>query len=560
MIVTTVKTTPFAGQKPGTSGLRKSVSIFQQKNYTENFVQCVLEGGVGSDNLNGCTLVVGGDGRFYGHQAVVTILRQCAANKVGRVIVGQNGILSTPAVSCIIRKYHTSGGIILTASHNPGGPTGDFGIKFNSSNGGPAPDSVTNSIYILTETISEYKYCSDLNVDVSNTGQQNFTINGGAQFVVDVVNPVSDYMSLMKEIFCFDSIKQFVNGCKDFDVIVDAMHGVVGPYAKTILGQELGIPEKNLINCVPLPDFGGKHPDPNMTYAADLVNMMKESEYKFGAAFDGDGDRNMILGYKSFFVTPSDSLAVIAANLECIPYFAKHGVKGYARSMPTASAVDQVAKKLKKEMFEVPTGWKYFGNLMDVGRLSICGEESFGTGSDHIREKDGLWAVLAWLSILAHKKMSVEDIVLEHWQTYGRNFFSRYDYENCESEPCNKMMDELEKLVSNDGFVGITFSAEGKMFEVSKADNFSYVDPVDNSVANKQGIRIILTNGSRIIFRLSGTGSSGATVRMYIDSYETDPSKYKMDAQKALSPLITVALEISKLKEYTGRNEPTVIT
>lgn len=483
------------------------------------------------------------------------------------MIIGQNGILSTPAVSCLVRKYKTSGGIILTASHNPGGPDGDFGIKFNVSNGGPAPDALTNKMFALSKSITEYKICHDVEVDLSSIGKHERSIqidgNECVKFIVEVVDSVTDYMEMMKEIFDFPPMKNMLNKSNSnaFDILIDCMHGVVGPYAERILGSELGVPMSSLINCKPLPDFGGGHPDPNMTYAQGLVTKMKGSKYQFGAAFDGDGDRNMILGHDAFFVNPSDSLAVIAANLNCIPYFVKSGVKGFARSMPTACAVDRVAEKLGKCLYEVPTGWKYFGNLMDDGKLSLCGEESFGTGSDHIREKDGLWAVLAWLQILSHGNKTVKDLLLEHWNTYGRNFFTRYDFENCESEPCTRMMVELQKLISGDDFVGSFHNSRSKSFKVSCADNFSYKDPVDGSIATKQGIRIIFKDGSRIIFRLSGTGSTGATVRIYIENYEPNGSgNLTEEASLMLKPLIDLAMNLCRIKEFTGRETPTVIT
>ncbi|CAB3359673.1 Hypothetical predicted protein [Cloeon dipterum] len=368
----------------------------------------------------------------------------------------------------------------------------------------------------------------------------------------------------MKDIFDFESIKKLLSGSsgKPFKLLLNAMHGVTGPYVKRIFVEELGAGDDCCVNTTPLEDFGGHHPDPNLTYAADLVKAMAQGNHQLGAAFDGDGDRNMILGVKAFFVTPSDSLAVLAANLECIPYFKKTGVRGYARSMPTAAAVDRVAKETGKEFFEVPTGWKYFGNLMDAGRLSLCGEESFGTGSDHIREKDGVWAVLAWLSVLAHTGLGVEQLLKQHWARFGRNFFTRYDYEGCESDPCNKMMAELEAKAIEPSFVGtpLTAASSGKVYTVAKGDNFEYTDPIDNSVAKGQGIRVLFSDGSRVIYRLSGTGSAGATVRLYIDSYESDSSKHSLDAEEMLGPLVEIALQLSRLEHFTGRSKPTVIT
>lgn len=555
----TVATTPYEGQKPGTSGLRKKVKVFTQTNYTENFVQCILDANGAA--LTGSTLVVGGDGRFFCREACELIVRICAANGVSRILAGQNGILSTPAVSSLIRRHKALGGIVLTASHNPGGPENDFGIKFNCENGGPAPDAFTNKIYALSGEIKEYKIAEGLAIDVSKVGVNNYEV-AGKPFVVEVIDSVADYVLLMKEIFDFDKLKDFVSGKsrggQPLKMRIDAMNGVTGSYVQEIFVNCLGASKDGVVHTTPLPDFGGLHPDPNLTYAKDLVDAVRSGDYDIGAAFDGDGDRNMIIGRNAFFVTPSDSLAVIAHYLECIPYFKKNGVTGLARSMPTASAVDLVAKALNKELFEVPTGWKYFGNLMDAGRLCLCGEESFGTGSDHIREKDGIWAVLAWFSVMQHTGKSVEDICVEHWKRYGRNYFTRYDYEECDLAPCNEMMDTLEKTITDPAFVGKDFSAGGKTYKVKLGDNFSYNDPIDKSVSTKQGLRIVFTDGSRVVMRLSGTGSSGATVRLYIDSYERE--NVLGQAADMLKPLIDIALQISKLPQYTGRNAPTVIT
>lgn len=557
--VATVATTPFEGQKPGTSGLRKKVKVFTQKNYTENFVQCILDANGGA--LAGSTLVVGGDGRFFCREACELIVRMCAANGVAKVLAGQNGILSTPAVSSLIRRHKALGGIVMTASHNPGGPENDFGIKFNCENGGPAPDAFTNKIYALSGEIKEYKIAEGLEIDVTKTGVNSYEV-GGKPFVVEVIDCVADYVRLMKEIFDFDKLKDFVSGKsrngQPLKMRIDSMNGVTGSYVNEIFVNCLGASKDGVVHTTPLPDFGGLHPDPNLTYAKDLVDAVRSGDYDIGAAFDGDGDRNMIIGRNAFFVTPSDSLAVIAHYLECIPYFKKNGVTGLARSMPTASAVDLVAKALNKELFEVPTGWKYFGNLMDAGRLCLCGEESFGTGSDHIREKDGIWAVLAWFSVLEHTGKSVEEICVEHWKRYGRNYFTRYDYEECDLAPCNEMMATLEKTITDPSFVGKDFSAGGKTYKVKLGDNFSYNDPIDKSVSTKQGLRIVFTDGSRVVMRLSGTGSSGATVRLYIDSYEKD--NVLGQASVMLKPLIDIALEISKLPTFTGRSAPTVIT
>lgn len=552
-----VSTEPHAGQKPGTSGLRKAVKVFQQKNYTENFVQSTLA--ALGDELVGSTLVVGGDGRYFMETAVDIIIKMAAANGVSKLIVGAGGVLSTPAVSNLIRKNKTTGGIILTASHNPGGPDADFGIKFNCSNGGPAPDSFTNAIYAFTENISEYKICPDITCDFSSPGNHQFTVND-KMFEVVVIDPCEDYIDLMKSIFDFGQIKSLVEGGKNLKVLINSLHGVTGPYVEKIFCEELGCPKESCIKTNILPDFGGGHPDPNLTYAADLVDALKSGVHGFGVAFDGDGDRNMILGKNAFFVTPCDSLAVLANNLELIPYFRESGVSGFARSMPTSGAVDLVAQKKGVKCFDTPTGWKYFGNLLDDGQICLCGEESFGTGSNHIREKDGIWAALAWLQVLAVKKMSIEDVLKEHWEEYGRNFFTRYDYEGCDSAPCNIMMQNLEKFISNHDNIGKKYEAGGKTFTVAKADNFSYVDPVDGSKANNQGIRIFFSCGSRIVFRLSGTGSSGATVRMYVDSYEKAKDKLMLSAQDMLAPAVEVGLVISQLRELTGRSNPTVIT
>jgi len=552
-----IPTSSFDGQKPGTSGLRKAVKVFQQTNYTENFVQASLWA-LGND-LPGSTLVVGGDGRFFMDTCTDIIIKIAAANKVSKLIVGKGGFLSTPAVSNLIRKHKTTGGFILTASHNPGGPDADFGLKFNCANGGPAPDAFTNKIFENTMTINKYFICPDLQCDFNTVGTYEFMVEGNP-FTVEVIDPTQDYVDLMKSIFDFAQIKQMIKE-KSFKILINSLHGATGPYAEKIFLEELGCDESSCIKTNVLPDFGGGHPDPNLTYAADLVNEMAKGEHGFGAAFDGDGDRNMILGQNAFFVTPCDSLAVLANNLEHIPWFkAKGGKGGVARSMPTSGAVDRVAAKRGLECFDTPTGWKYFGNLLDAGRIVLCGEESFGTGSDHIREKDGLWAALAWLQVLAAKGCSVEQLLNEHWKEFGRNFFTRYDYEGCESAPCEKMMANLQSYVDDSSNIGKEYSALGSSFTVSGADNFSYNDPIDGSKASKQGIRIMFSDGSRLVFRLSGTGSSGATVRMYVDSYCNDPAKMLKSAQEMLKPAVEVGLIISQLRELTGRQEPTVIT
>ncbi|MDJ0730990.1 MAG: alpha-D-glucose phosphate-specific phosphoglucomutase [Crocosphaera sp.] len=544
MTIRTVTTTPFDDQKPGTSGLRKAVPTFQKPNYLENFIQSIF------DSLDGCegqTLVVGGDGRYYNRQAIQIILKMAAANNIGRILVGCNGIFSTPAASAVIRKNNAFGGIVLSASHNPGGPNGDFGVKYNVSNGGPAPEKVTNAIYDCTKTISEYKILDAADINLDRPG--SFKLG---TMDVEVIDSVAPYVELMQKLFDFDRIKAMVSS-DNFRMCMDSLHAVTGPYARALFEQHLGAKEGTVQNGEPLEDFGGGHPDPNLVYAHDLVEIMfGENAPDFGAASDGDGDRNMILG-NNFFVTPSDSLAVLTANATLVPGY-KDGIAGVARSMPTSAAADRVAAKLGIDCYETPTGWKFFGNLLDAGKATLCGEESFGTGSNHIREKDGLWAVLFWLNILAVKGESVEKIVKDHWQEYGRNFYSRHDYEAVESGPANELMNRLRSMVGD---------MKGKIYgnyEVAYSDDFAYTDPVDGSVSEKQGIRIGFTDGSRIIFRLSGTGTKGATLRVYIESYEPDSSKHDVETQEALSPLIQLAEEIAQIKQFTGRDKPTVIT
>lgn len=544
MNIRTVSTQPFSDQKPGTSGLRKSVPDFQKPHYLENFIQSIFDT---QESLEGQTLVVGGDGRYYNRQAIQIILKMAAANGIGQVLVGCGGILSTPAASCIIRKNNALGGIILSASHNPGGPNGDFGVKFNTGNGGPAPEKVTSAIYERTKVIDTYKILEAADINLENPG--SFKLGSMAVEVIDSVQP---YMELMESLFDFEKIRQMLTS-GNFKMCMDSLHAVTGPYAKAIFEKRLGAPEGTVQNGEPLEDFGGGHPDPNLVYAHDLVEVLfGENAPDFGAASDGDGDRNMVLG-RNFFVTPSDSLAVLTANAHLVPGY-KDGLAGVARSMPTSQAPDRVAKKLGIDCYETPTGWKFFGNLLDAGKATLCGEESFGTGSNHIREKDGLWAVLFWLNILAVRGESVEDIVKEHWKSYGRNYYSRHDYEEVETEPANKLMEGLREGLGD---------MKGKKFgryEVEYADDFSYTDPVDNSVAQKQGVRIGFTDGSRIVFRLSGTGTKGATLRVYLESYEPDASKHDADPQEALSDLISIADEIAQIQSITGRKEPTVIT
>ncbi|KAF2892920.1 hypothetical protein ILUMI_13256 [Ignelater luminosus] len=544
-----VPTTPFEDQKPGTDGLRKKVKLFLEKHYTENYIQCILD--ALGEKVKGSTLVVGGDGRYFTMQAIRIIIRIASANEVKKLIIGRRGLLSSPAMSGVIRSRNLLGGILLTASHNPGGIRNDFGIKYNIESGGPAPDQLTNKIYDLTKRITQYKLTPGLDCDIQRHGVNVFSVDG-RHFEVETVDPVEDYVSLMKSIFDFQRLSNLINGSNNrppFNVLIDAMNGVTGVYIERILVQELKSDPESIIRFIPLDNFGEVQPNPNLTYAKDLIDTIKaDPKYDFGAALDADGDRNMIVGKNGFFVSPSDSLAIIANNLDCIPYFQNRQVRGFARSMPTAPAVDRVAKKLNKELFEVPTGWKYFGNLMDSGHVSLCGEESFGTGSDHVREKDGVWAVLTWLTIIDHKKMSVEDIVREHWKTYGRDYCVRYDYEECDEAGANKLMEHLEKLIASEEIVGKNFTGGGKTYVIKEVDNFSYSDPVDKSVAKKQGIRIVFQDGSRIIFRLSGTISSGATVRIYIDGYEK--TKINDDPHVMLRPLIDIALKISKLKNF----------
>ena len=543
MYIQTINTTPFTDQKPGTSGLRKRVNVFQQPNYLENFVQSIF------DTINapaGASLTLGGDGRYYNREAIQIILKMAAANGFGQVIVGQGGILSTPAASCIIRKFNTFGGIILSASHNPGGVDGDFGIKYNTENGGPAPEKITEAIFEKSKTIQHYKIIEAPDVALDVIGETNL-----AGMTVKVIDAVTDYAELMESLFDFSAIKDLL--ASGFRMKFDAMHAVTGPYAEEIFIKRLGAPADSLMNCTPLPDFGGGHPDPNLTYAHELVEILYgDNAPDFGAASDGDGDRNMILG-KGFFVTPSDSLALIAANARMVKGYAK-GIAGVARSMPTSGAVDMVAKSLDIPCYETPTGWKFFGNLMDAEKVTLCGEESFGTGSSHVREKDGLWAVLFWLNILAIKRQSVEQIAKRHWLQFGRNVYSRHDYEDLSLDAANGVIDHLR-----DNFTAMTGKNFGR-YTIQTCDDFSYTDSIDGSISTKQGLRILFTDGSRIVFRLSGTGTSGATLRIYLEAFEPDTNKHDLDAQTLLAEMIQIAMQISELKQRTGRDTPTVIT
>ncbi|HIK20792.1 MAG TPA: alpha-D-glucose phosphate-specific phosphoglucomutase [Synechococcus sp. M44_DOE_062] len=538
-----VPTTPFPGQRPGTSGLRKPVSVFQQPHYLENFIQSifdVLEGSAGQ------TLVVGGDGRYYNREAIQILLKMAAANGIGRVLVGQGGILSTPAVSCLIRKYGAYGGLIFSASHNPGGPQGDFGIKYNIGNGGPAPEKVTEAIYARTQQIREYRILEAPDVDLDRLGEQRL-----GSLTVSVIDPVADYLSLMQRLFDFEAIRDYL--ASGIRIAFDAMHAVTGPYARAIFQGSLGAPEGSVLNGQPLPDFGGGHPDPNLVHARSLVELLfREDGPDFGAASDGDGDRNLILG-RQFYVTPSDSLAVLAANAQLVPGY-RQGLSGIARSMPTSQAADRVAAKLGIPCYETPTGWKFFGNLLDAGKVTLCGEESFGTGSHHIREKDGLWAILFWLNILAARRQPVRQIVEEHWRTYGRNVYSRHDYEGLPVEVAEALMADLRRSLP--GWVGQRLGSH----TVAYADDFSYTDPVDGSTTSHQGIRIGFEEGSRIIYRLSGTGTYGATLRVYLERLELDPARHGLDPQVALAEQIQLADHLAQIRARTGRQQPDVIT
>ena len=539
----TVETQPIAGQKPGTSGLRKKVHVFQSPHYVENFVQAVFDS---LEGKAGQTLVLGGDGRYFNREAIQVILRMAAANGFGRVLVGQGGLLSTPAASCVIRARHAFGGLILSASHNPGGPHGDFGIKYNIGNGGPAPEAITEAIHARTEAITAYRIVEAPDVALDAIGEQRL-----GDMAVEVIDPVADYKALMETLFDFAAIRAAIAG--GLTLRFDAMHAVTGPYARAILVDALGAPPSSVVNAEPSPDFGGGHPDPNLVHSKDLFDLMMGPDAPdLGAASDGDGDRNLIIG-RGLFVTPSDSLALLAANAHLAPGYAA-GLAGIARSMPTSAAADRVADKLGIGLYETPTGWKFFGTLLDAGLATLCGEESAGTGSNHVREKDGLWAVLLWLNILAVRRQPVKTIVEEHWRTYGRNWYTRHDYEEVESEAANGLMAHLRENLA--GLAGRSF--EG--FAVREADNFAYTDPVDGSTTRHQGIRVMFADGSRIVFRLSGTGTAGATLRVYIERYEPDPAKQSGDTQEVLAPLIAAADAIAGIRARTGRDAPSVVT
>lgn len=544
MNIEIVSCVPYNDQKPGTSGLRKSVKQFQKQDYLQTFVQAIFNT---LPEREGSTLILGGDGRYFNREAIQVILRMAAANGIGKILVGKGGILSTPAASHLIRKHQALGGIILSASHNAGGPDGDFGIKFNISNGGPAPEIFTEAIYENSKTIEEYRITSIKPVPVDKVGIYELY-----NMQIEVIDSVADYMALMEQLFDFDKISQLLRS-ESFSMRFDAMHAVTGPYAHAILEDRLGAPQGTVMHGIPLANFGGGHPDPNQAHAKELMALLySPKNIAFGAASDGDGDRNMILG-NHFFVTPSDSLAVLAANAHLVPGY-KNGIAGIARSMPTSQAPDRVATKLGLPCFETPTGWKFFGNLLDAGRITLCGEESFGTSSNHIREKDGLWAVLFWLNLLAVKQDSIANIVRQHWAEYGRNYYSRHDYEAIPTAAANTLMEHLRQQF--DKLPGQML--HGKI--VKAADDFMYVDPVDGSTSAQQGIRILFTDDSRLIFRLSGTGTQGATLRVYLEQYENDPQRHDQDPQVALADLINIANDLAKITEFTGREVADVIT
>lgn len=542
-MIRVVATTPFDGQKPGTSGLRKKVQVFQQPHYVENFIQSVFDS---LQDFEGETLVIGGDGRYYNREAIQTVIRMAAAAGFGRVMVGRSGILSTPAASCVIRKHEAFGGIILSASHNPGGEHGDFGIKYNIGNGGPAPEHVTEAIFARSREIREYRISDAPDVDLDTPG-----LTRVEDMVVDVIDPVEDYAELMGALFDFDAIRDLFSS--GFTMRFDAMSAVTGPYARAIIEETLGAAPGTVVHGEPLPDFGGHHPDPNLVHAKDLADLlMSDQAPDLGAASDGDGDRNMIIG-RGRFVTPSDSLAIIAANAHLAPGY-KVGIKGIARSMPTSGAADRVAEKLGITCYETPTGWKFFGNLLDAGLATVCGEESFGTGSNHVREKDGLWAVLMWLNILAVRRQSVADIVAEHWATYGRNYYTRHDYEEVDSAAADALMVDLRRRL--DVLPGTVVNG----LTIERADDFAYDDPVDGSVTTRQGVRVFFDDGSRIVYRLSGTGTAGATLRVYLEHFEPDPARHDLDPQDALAGLIEIARTLPDIEGRTGRRAPDVIT
>ena len=549
MTIHHLDTTPITGMKPGTSGLRKKVTEFQQPHYLANFVQSVFDAVRPEGGFAGCTLVLGGDGRYFNLAAIQQVIRIAGGNGFARLLVGQGGILSTPAASCVIRKHSALGGLILSASHNPGGPDGDFGIKFNGANGGPAPERVTDAIYARTLAITTIHSLDTPDIALGQTGTHR-----AGQMVVEVFDSVADYLALMRVLFDFNALRRWF--AEGGTLAFDAMHAVTGPYAHALFERELGAAPGSVQNGEPLTDFGGHHPDPNLVHAHALLGlMMSPAAPDLGAASDGDGDRNLIIG-RGQFVAPSDSLAMLAANAHLAPAY-RAGIVGVARSMPTSGAVDAVARALGVPCFETPTGWKYFGNLLDAGRISLCGEESAGTGSNHVREKDGLWAVLLWLSILAARRQSVQQIASEHWANYGRHYYTRHDYEEVDSAAAHGLMQALgQRIASPAGWVGTCLGGR----QVALADDFSYTDPVDGSVSSGQGLRIVFDDGARIVYRLSGTGTAGATLRVYIERFEPDRSRHGLDTQLALADLIALADETAQIGQRTGRAAPDVIT
>ncbi|MBU0869649.1 MAG: alpha-D-glucose phosphate-specific phosphoglucomutase [Alphaproteobacteria bacterium] len=542
-MIQTVSTTPFNDQKPGTSGLRKKVKVFAQPHYAENFVQSVFDS---LEGFAGQTLVVGGDGRYLNREVIQIVLKMAAANGFGRVLVGQGGILSTPAASHLIRASGAFGGLVLSASHNPGGPDEDFGIKYNVGNGGPAPEKVTDAIHARTLTIDQYRILDAADVDLDHIGTSRM-----GDMLVEVVDPVTGYADLMERLFDFGAIRAMIAG--GFTLAFDSMSAVTGPYAVEIFERRLGAPAGRVMNGTPLPDFGHHHPDPNLVHAKELYDkMMAVDAPDFGAASDGDGDRNLIIG-RHCYVTPSDSLAVLAANAHLAPGY-KAGLKGIARSMPTSGAADRVAERLGVPLYETPTGWKFFGNLLDAGMATICGEESAGTGSDHVREKDGIWAVLLWLNIVAARQQSVAAIMADHWATYGRNYYARHDYEAIATDRADALMAALRGKI--DSLAG-TGNSGGT---ISAADDFAYTDPTDGSVSRNQGVRILFEDGSRVVFRLSGTGTQGATLRVYIERYMAPDGDLNLATGDALAPLVAAAQELADIRGYTGMDAPSVIT
>lgn len=547
MSIEHIGSTPYEGQRPGTSGLRKKVAVFQQPGYLENFVQAIFDALPNPDKQ---TLVVGGDGRFHNRAATEIIIRMAAAHGFARVVVGRGGLLSTPAASCVIRKYRAMGGIILSASHNPGGPGGDFGIKYNSGNGGPAPEKLTEQIYANSRSMNSYAISSVKAININSLGVQRIETTR-----LEVIDPVQDYCALQSEIFDFPAIqKLFASG---FRLRFDAMNAIGGPYAHALFEQMLGAPSGTVLNGTPLEDFGGHHPDPNPVNAADLIALMAvPNAPDMGAASDGDADRNLIAG-RGLAVSPSDSLAILAAHATCVPAY-RAGLAGLARSMPTSRACDKVAEALNIACYEVPTGWKFFGNLLDANRITLCGEESYGTGSNHIREKDGIWAVLFWLNIIAVTGKSVNTLVAEHWARFGRHFYSRHDFEAIDSGAANALMAALRAQLPT--LAGQTLIGHGQPYQVQLADEFSYQDPVDGSLTEGQGIRLLFADGSRIVFRLSGTGTEGATLRVYLEQYQADPALHGQPTQEALAGLIAIAWQVAKIGEFTGRSQASVVT